>query len=306
MRELGYFQDTCPSFFRDMAWSLAYQGRFKEAHEFIPKGLSKSQELDPSMSTSYSSDVGFLGVILMLEGRFDEAERHLRRSLSVKQNNKDFPGIPETLNWLGHLHARQELWEEALDYYQRSIKYNSVNKYYFESEALIGICCAQYCLGTFDNINETLDRGKALAQRFEYNDHLAMIYLLRGHIAWDAPPGNQENGFDFVLTMYQKSLIYGLRYNRFLLDAILDDGGLTNFLEPIIPYCLNHGILGRKMLTDLRDWWGVGFNRSEVKSTVSPIPPNISLLEAERLARDLEPGDGSRQINFSKRVDHVL
>ena len=51
------------------------------------------------------------------------------------------------------------------------------------------------------------------------------------------------------------------------------------------------------MLVALRDWWqsganGIGTPRPD---TISPIPEGIALLEAERIARQREPGDGSRQ-----------
>ena len=51
------------------------------------------------------------------------------------------------------------------------------------------------------------------------------------------------------------------------------------------------------MLTALRDWWKTGVNDigAPRPDTISPIPEGIPLLEAERLAREREPGDGSKQ-----------
>jgi hypothetical protein len=51
------------------------------------------------------------------------------------------------------------------------------------------------------------------------------------------------------------------------------------------------------MLAAVRDWWQSGVNDigTPRPDTISPIPEGIPLLEAERIAREREPGDGSRQ-----------
>jgi hypothetical protein len=40
--------------------------------------------------------------------------------------------------------------------------------------------------------------------------------------------------------------------------------------------------------------------------TISPIPEGISLLEAERIAREREPGDGSSQISMVEQINAAL
>ena len=51
------------------------------------------------------------------------------------------------------------------------------------------------------------------------------------------------------------------------------------------------------MLMALRDWWQSGINDigAARPDTISPIPEGIALLEAERIAREREPGDGTPQ-----------
>jgi hypothetical protein len=62
------------------------------------------------------------------------------------------------------------------------------------------------------------------------------------------------------------------------------------------------------MLAALRDWWQTGSNDTGVPrpDTISPIPEGIPLLEAERLARQREPGDGSPQSTLLQRLEMVL
>jgi hypothetical protein len=102
--------------------------------------------------------------------------------------------------------------------------------------------------------------------------------------------------------------VYALRYNRFLLDEVLSGRPQGTPLRPIISYCLARGEEGRQMLTALRDWWQTGVNDigAPRPDTISPIPEGIALLEAERIAREREPGDGSSQKSVMEQLDAAL
>lgn len=175
-----------------------------------------------------------------------------------------------------------------------------------------------------------LAEAEQLAQQYEYNDHLASLRLTQGHIAWENTPSPQpppsegegadsplsplgrgaggEGRFDAALRFYQHALIYALRYNRFLLDEVLWGGGVATPLRPIIPHCLERGEEGRRRLAALRDWWRTGTNDigTPRPDTISPIPEGIPLLEAERMAREREPGDGSPQKIVIGRIEAAL
>ena len=62
------------------------------------------------------------------------------------------------------------------------------------------------------------------------------------------------------------------------------------------------------MLVALRDWWQMGVNDigTPRPDTISPIPEGIPLLEAERIAHEREPGDGSRQRTVLEQIDAAL
>ena len=62
------------------------------------------------------------------------------------------------------------------------------------------------------------------------------------------------------------------------------------------------------MLTTLREWWQNGMNDVGISrpDTLSPLPENIPLQEAERVARRLEPGDGSLQISVVEQINTAL
>ena len=103
-------------------------------------------------------------------------------------------------------------------------------------------------------------------------------------------------------------MIYALRYNRFLLDEVLSGRPQGSPLRPIIPYCLARGEDGRRMLTALREWWQTGVNDlgTPRPDTISPIREGIALLEAERIAREREPGDGSPQKSVVEQMEGAL
>jgi hypothetical protein len=62
------------------------------------------------------------------------------------------------------------------------------------------------------------------------------------------------------------------------------------------------------MLLDLRDWWQNGINDIGVPrlDTVSHIPEAISLIEAEKITRNREPGDGSQQRDLIEQINAAL
>ncbi|NJL44509.1 MAG: hypothetical protein HC945_04335 [Nitrosarchaeum sp.] len=219
------------------------------------------------------------------------------------------PGMLQSISWRGLVSELQGKLDEALYYYQKYLlDWKKYSLYYFECSVLTGIGRIKYSQKQYSEMPDLLKRAEILAQQYEYNDHLASLRLTQAHIAWDGNLPEWGSGFEAVLHYYQHALIYALRFNRFLLDEVLWGGGVCTPLRPIIPNCQEHGDEGRRMLTALRDWWQTGVNDIGVArpDTISPIPEGIRLLEAERLARQREPGDGSPQLTVLKRIESAL
>ena len=132
--------------------------------------------------------------------------------------------------------------------------------------------------------------------------------LTQGHVTWDGHIPEWGSGFDDTLRYYQHALVYALRYNRFLLDEVLSGQPQGTTLQPIIPHCVQRGEEGWRMLSALRDWWKTGVNDigTPRPDTISPIPEGIPLLEAECIAREREPGDGSMQPTVVEQIEQAL
>jgi tetratricopeptide (TPR) repeat protein len=303
---------------KDLGYVLGLQGKYIEAEDAFNESLSISAKIDPVLhEMDQASTDGFWGYILDRQGRYKESEKKLLRSVETKKRVGDVVGIPEVYIWLGELieirfliDSSENKLELAGSYYTEAVSLvrSFQTRYYFRVWALTGLVRVKHAQGDYAAIPPLLAEAEGLAQQYEYNDHLASLRLTQGHIAWEGNAPAWENGFDAALRYYQHALIYALRYNRFLLDEVLSGRPQGTPLRPIIPECLKRGEEGRRMLIALRDWWQTGVNDigTPRPDTISPIPEGIPLLEAERIAREREPGDGSPQKSVVEQIEAAL
>jgi tetratricopeptide (TPR) repeat protein len=294
--------------YRDLGWVLGFQGRYIEADQHFSKSLTIAQRLGKEHAVLIGSVLGLWGAVLTRQGEIDKATEYLSKSLSIKEELGDKPGMLEPLVWLGRLCEVQQDLDQAQEYYNRCSDWSKYEQHYFDSESLTGLMRVKHARGDRATIPPQLAEAEQLAQQYEYNDHLASLRLTQGRIAWDGRVLNWGSGFDAALHYYQQALIYALRYNRFLLDEVLWGGGITTPLRPIISSCLEQGEEGFQMLVALRDWWQSGVNDVGLPrpDTISPIEEGIPLLEAERIARVREPGDGKQQMAVVEKITQEL
>lgn len=243
----------------------------------------------------------YQGYILMRRGDHSLAEEYLQKGLNGKKKI-DPKGIPLIQIWMSELYELRQRWAEAGEWYYLAINGQTTDSTNLHCAGLTGLIRVKHAQGDFVGIPSLLAEAEQLAQQYEYNDNLASLRLTQGHLAWEN--GNQDKAIAF----YQRAMIYALRYNRFLLDELLSGRPQGTPLRPIVPYCLEHGEDGKKILSALRDCWKTGVNEIGVPrpDTISPIPEGIPLLEAEKIAREREPGDGSMQRSVIEQIEAVL
>lgn len=316
-------------FRKDLCLALGVQGKYEDALQSFSHIRKTHKELDDHYFKEIASLLGYWGFILMNQGNLEQAEKYLKQSLEMKQNpnSDDKLGIPEVCNWLGELYEAKanQLEEEAKtkalmnaeSYYQQSLKLRATGRHYFECGALTGLTRINYVRGNHLAVQSCLAEAEKLAREYEYNDYSASLKLIQGHSAWFSEPNlssspnrNDEEQFNRALHYYQESLIYGLRYNRFLLDEILSGQSQrpTPLLQSIIPTCLRRGEEGQRMLIALDSWWRGGTNTIDTpeSETVSPISEGVPLQIAELTAREREIGDGSPQKTLIEQIDAIL
>jgi hypothetical protein len=286
-------------YLRDLSLILAFEGKYKESEEYIKKGLALGIHLGSS-TLDKSTTLRWQAVGEMRAGDSESAYRVLAEVVDLVNQAAYTPSMGEIFAWQGLLNELRNDWLIALSCYQQSLKFRG--RQYFECVSLTGLIRVKHAQGDLAAIPSLLAEAEQLAQQYEYNDHLASLRLTQGHLAW------KNNNQDDALNFYKHAMIYALRYNRFLLDELVSGRPQGTPLRPVIPYCLERGEEGKKILLALRDWWQTGINDvgTPRPDTISPIPEGISLLEVEKIAREREPGDGSMQRSVIEQIEARL
>ncbi|MFZ5823376.1 MAG: hypothetical protein ACOY94_03405 [Bacillota bacterium] len=281
----------------NVGYTLGLQRRFREAEEHFEEILRL--QTARGNRGGRASALGWYGRIKGLAGELETAVAFLRERAATDLAEGNPNGTSEGLVWLGEvleMRARRlgGAGEEALaclaeaeEQYQVSLARFAGRRHY-DCGALVGLMRIRHAQGDPAGAESYAARAEELAGACQYNEYLAAIGLTRGQMAWERGEAEAAG------TLFRQALIHALRFNRFALDDLLGAGGAAT---PLVPYCLAQGEGGRQMLAELRQWWQTGVNRLEAEppATISPVGSGTSLVDAEALARRLEPGDGAPQ-----------
>lgn len=292
---------------RDLALCVGSQGKCVEAESLIEESLFLAQSLDSMGEIQVFVALGMYGIICFKCGKLDKAEEYLTQAMRVGQ--KLHVHVDAVPLYLATLYVVLKRFDKAEYFYQYSLtEAQQIGRTFYKCGALTGLTNFRYIQNDYTAIPPLWTEAQQLAQQYEYNDYHTSLNLTKGHITSDGLIPEWEGGFDSALHYYQHTLIHALRYNRFLLDEALSGQEHGTPLQPIIPHCLQRGEEGQRMLLSLRDWWQSGINDigSPRPDTISPIPEGIPLLEAERIARHREPGDGSPQKDVLEQINAAL
>ncbi|GAB4546126.1 MAG: tetratricopeptide repeat protein [Anaerolineae bacterium] len=188
--------------------------------------------------------------------------------------------------YLGKLYSAQSRWADAVEHYAISLESaRSAGNHVHECRALVGICQAYYEQGDISQLHELIGQAAELGNIYGYYELLADIHILQGRMALDRAPMDQEY-LDSAVGFYGAALKDALLYNRYKLDETLQE---------IIAHCREPGDTGSQVLAALRDFWRIDASDEGV-----PLP------EAERIAREREPGDGSAQMTVVEKIEQAL
>jgi tetratricopeptide (TPR) repeat protein len=312
---------------RTLGLVLGLQGKYEDSEICFREVVDRYERKNSEWQGGKWITLSFWGLILVRQSQFEKAKEYLSKCLEFKQKIGDNSGIPEVACWLGILnetmsHVKSDVTVDKLSLaessYNECLSLKLTNRHYFECGALTGLVRVKHIQGNLATIPPLLAEAEQLAQKYEYNDHLASLRLTQGHLTFEsggdlASPTQRsretkKGEMISILHWYKQAMIYALRYNRFLLDELLSGRSQGTPLRPIIPHCLECGEEGKKVLSALRDWWKTGINDvgTPRPDTISPIPEGILLLEAEKIARERELGDGSVQRRVVEQIEAVL
>ena len=307
---------------RDLLYAIEVQGRISEVVPLLERMRDKYYVLGQNTSNDLAWVLRLLGIAHLWTNDTANAKKYLSEAVKIVSGFSDPYNVHADAYFLGFCCLARHEWQEANECFSKYVRLPFDDWHlYFKSGALVGLVQVKEATGKEEEIPSLLVAAESLAQQNEYNDHLAFLRLMQGHIAWkretddDSKEFDDLTSFEVVLRYYQHALIFALRYNRFLLDEVLWGGNVGTHLVPIISRCRENSGNPKarenswRMLVALREWWMIGINDigiSRQDTTISAIPEGISLLEAENLARKLEPGDGLPQKSVLDQIEAFL
>jgi tetratricopeptide (TPR) repeat protein len=290
-----------------LALCLGFQERYTQAEIAIEECLALARSLDSTGELELFAGLTTYGIMCFKSGKLDRAEEYLNQAVVV--GKKLHIHLDAVFPYLAAIYEIQKAFDKAEHFYRLSYDdAHPVGRHYHECDALTGLVRVKHAKLDYAAIPKFWTEAEQLAQQYEYNDHSAILNLARGHLIWEGLIPEWGSGLDSALHHYRQALIYALRFNRFLLDEVLSGREQGTPLRPIIPYCLERGEEGLRMLVALLDWWQSGANDIGIPrpDTISPMPEGSPLLETESIARDRELGNGSPQKRVSEQINEVL
>lgn len=246
------------------------QEKYSDAIEYYLKAIATIDEHKSELTEAHRAGIyNTIAHTLILEGNLASAEQKAQEALKIARSMNN---VHETLGSLGH------------------------------------ILTVSFITSNWRSIQDVSTEIENLGITYGYPDHLARLELVRGHIMWVADGESAGHNFASAFHHYQRAMLYALSHNRITLDAVISGRPLESILPSITHYSLGRGEEGRQMLLALRDWWKTGVNDigTPRPDTISPIPEGIPLLEAERIAREREPGDGLPQKSVVEQIENAL
>lgn len=303
-------QSPSISFLRDLGTLLGAQGKYDEAERAFIE-CSDLLLRYPEHRAGFGVLWTFWGLTLLKKGELLKAKDYLEQGRNILEDSEKqskwesfYSLIP-----IGEFYELGHDWSEADSHYKQWHELSLLfDRPYLECSALTGLVRVKYAQKDYEAIPPFLTGALQLAEQYEYNDHLASLRLIQGHLVWDGNLTNWERGFDSALQFYQQGLLYALHYNRFLLDEVLAGRSQGSHLWPIISNSLEHNEEGKQMLQALHFWWQIGTNTIETSwlDGAVHIPKGIPLEEGERRARRREPGSGSLQLTVKEQLEEGL
>jgi len=283
-------------------------GRFEDALSVLPEVVELARKDGDEREEGLA--LARLGELYIAQGDFSERTRETLEMAAYLLYRAD-----DTQSWgwanrnLGSWFMVHRKFDEARSHFEASVDaYRKRKATRGLLRSLVALCECYMELAEFAKIGELFLEIEDLDRQLILSEWRSRWLLLKAHCVRDGHIPEWGKGFDAAFEFYKLALVYALRYNRFLLDEVLAGRPQGTPLRPIIPECLKRGEEGLKMLRALREWWQKGKNDvgAPRPDTISPIPENIALLDAEKIAREREPGDNSPQTSVIERLNQTL
>ena len=192
---------------------LAYhRGQWKKAEVLLREG---TQGLDPATDpVAWALAVHNLGVVLLDEGRTEQAKTELRRALAVRERYlpPDHPHLARSYNALGSVALREGDPEKAAELFKKALalrKRTLGPDHAYVALGLRQLALADQALGRLDDAEADLDQAIAIQERALGPDHpdLAEPLTTRGRLLrFRGEPRRAEADLKRALALRRRAL----------------------------------------------------------------------------------------------------
>jgi tetratricopeptide (TPR) repeat protein len=250
---------------------------------------------------SMSSYLALLGNSYLNQGRYEEAEETCRQAMPrVDKHNKQNADL-----CLGQLQLMLGMHSKAKRYFRTVVLENHDRPYYI-AKAKLGLALADYATGNRTAARKSAVETKRIALRYGYFDILAKLRLFQAVAKWNRKIPARGKSLADIFQSMKDSLLYSLQYNGYLADEVIHIGIRDLPIPSIINLCRSHGVEGRKMLSDLRDWWKSGSIDISPRKIIGNRKKVIKMPAFERLIHKRELGVNSKYTRFLDRVNEAI
>ena len=278
------------------------QGRWAISNSLLQSLIRKDEEL--GRIESKANDVGLLGISYLKQGKYEDAKSCLLQA--IPSAHLDFK--PIAFNALGEVQFRLENLDEARVCFESVMRLSRGNHHHIAKSSL-GLLEVNLLRANLDDAKSDAVQIEFISKEHDYNDHLALLLRIQAHIAWDGKYMNGVVGLiprststntplsmpcaitAFCWTRYFRGVYKGHPYApsfRTAWNAARKGGGCSS-------PCATGGE---------RRSYNIG---TPVLDTISTLfPEGIPLIEAERIAREREPGDSSPQKSVVEQIEQAL
>ncbi len=283
------------------------QDRYDQAMEIFQTVIDRFGELSSWSAEGLYSGIGY---VYFNRGDYEQALTYFQKVVdSFELRRKKISAKLSGGARLGDYYSAIGDFDEAINQYQKSLNTaKRLGSHSYWCRALLRLLITWYQLKKWVEVDRAALEIEKIGNKYPFHYHFSILYLVKAQIAWSGDIPAWGTGFKSALHYYQESLIHALNANRYRLDDNFVSTDIYRAKLSIIPYCQARGEEGKKMLTALLDWWQTGTNDTGIprEENISLIPEGIPLLEAEKLARQNEPGDDSPQKTVVENLTEAI
>ncbi len=166
---------------RQQADGLRFLGELAEAEDLYRRVIARGDDDDLYFQLANALDG--LGVVLQVQGRYEEAEKLHREALRINEKNGDQEGASVNFGNLARLNIHRKNWDQAEHFIRDSlaidVEEENINGIGFGQLLLAEIECGR---GNYEAADKILHKARRLYERHGITDDMASLISKLGYL----------------------------------------------------------------------------------------------------------------------------